>query len=246
MRQLLPTPLDIDPVVAHADAARPAPADRPWVLLNMVSSADGATAVDGISGSLGGPADKAVFSAIRAVADVIVAAAGTVRADGYGPPRTPPALQAQRVARGQTPFPRIAVVSGALDLDETSPLFTEAPEPPLVFTTASADPDRVAALTSVADVVAGGHDRVRAVDVVAHLHRLGTGIVLVEGGPGLNGAFLADDLIDELNLTVAPALVGGPSPRSISAADQRVVGMDLAHLWEADGVLLARYVRRSS
>ena len=37
---------DVDPVAAYHDVDRPAPAGRPWVLVNMVASVDGATAVD--------------------------------------------------------------------------------------------------------------------------------------------------------------------------------------------------------
>ena len=36
----------------------PPPPDRPWVVLNMIASVDGATAVAGRSGGLGGPADR--------------------------------------------------------------------------------------------------------------------------------------------------------------------------------------------
>ena len=50
VRQLLPEPADIDPAAAHAIAARPTPTSRPWVLVNMVASVDGATAIDGVSG----------------------------------------------------------------------------------------------------------------------------------------------------------------------------------------------------
>ncbi len=244
MRQILPEPAEVDPATRHSTAERPAPADRPWVLVNMVTSADGATAVDGVSGALGGEADRVVFSAIRAVADVIVAAAGTVRADGYGPPRTPAPRRAEREARGQTPFPRLAVVSRSLDLDPDLPLFTEAPERTVVFTTAGADAHRIAALSPVADVVfAGEGSSVEPAAMVSHLHRLGARTVLVEGGPGLNGAFLDADLVDELNVTIAPALVGGSSPRLASGASEHVRPLRLAHLWEAGGVLLARYVR---
>ena len=45
--------------------ARPALPDRPWVLVNMIASVDGATAVDGRSGALGGDADNGVFHALR-------------------------------------------------------------------------------------------------------------------------------------------------------------------------------------
>lgn len=244
VRQLLPhVDPSVDVAAAHATADRPAPADRPWVLFNMVTSADGATAVDGTSGDLGGEADRVVFSAIRAVADVIVAAAGTVRADGYGPPRTPSARRAERVARGQTAYPRLAVVSRSLDLDPAAPLFTDAPERTIVFTGSDADPDRIAALGAVADVVVGTGPSVQPSDVLDHLHAIGARTVLVEGGPSLNGAFLDADLVDELDLTLTPALVGGPSPRLAVGAAERVQALRIAHLWEADGVLLARYVR---
>ena len=147
VRQLLPEPIDpIDPIAGHAEAARPRPPDRPWVMCNMVASVDGATAVDGVSGPLGGAGDRAVFTALRSMADVILAAAGTVRAEGYGPPRTPDAQQTERLGRGQTRWPRIAVVTSSLDLDLTTALFTDAPVAPIVITTTDADATRRAAV----------------------------------------------------------------------------------------------------
>lgn len=243
LRQLVPTVADVDPVVAHATASRPAPPDRPWVLVNMVVSLDGATAVDGLSGSLGGEADKVVFSAIRAVGDVILAGATTVRDEGYGPPRTPPSRQAERLARGQKAFPRLAVVTGSLDLDPTSTMFTEAVEPPLVYTTTDADPTRRAALAEVAEVVTAGTGSVDLRLVVAHLFDLGVGVVVCEGGPALNRHLFEADLVDELDITTAPALVGGDSARVVQGATPGLAPMALAHLWEDAGVLLARYVR---
>jgi len=38
---------------------------RPAVRLNMIESVDGASSVDGLSGGLGGPADRKVFAALR-------------------------------------------------------------------------------------------------------------------------------------------------------------------------------------
>ena len=77
-----------------------------------------------------------------------------------GPPRTPETIRDQRVARGQSPYPRLAIVTGSLDLDVGSTLFTEAPEPPYVFTTTDADAERVEALSGVADVHRVGSGRV--------------------------------------------------------------------------------------
>ena len=245
VRQLLPEPAEIDPAAAHVAASRPAPVGRPWVLVNMVASVDGATAVDGVSGGLGGPADKVVFSAIRSVADVILVAAGTVRAEGYGPPRTSAPRREERVARGQAPSPRLAVVTRSLDLDPSAAMFADAGERPIVFTVVDAPAAPRAALEQVAEVVTMGDHDVDLGAVLADLGGRSAHVVLVEGGPGFNGQLVAAGLVDELDVSLAPLLVGGTSARlahgALSAPPR---AMDLAHLWEADGVIFARYVRR--
>ncbi len=188
----------------YGDVSRPMPAARPWVLVNMVASTDGATAVDGVSGSLGGEPDRVVFGAIRAVADVILVASGTVRAEGYHAPRTPDALLvAGPGRRGQAPHPRLAIVSGSLEMDRSSSVFVDArPEArPIVVTSARADPDRRAALARVADVVEAGDAHVDLAGAVAALGARGAAVVLTEGGPSLLGQLAAADLIDELCLT---------------------------------------------
>lgn len=244
MRQLHPDSDEVDPAAAHGTAIRSRTDGRPWVLMNMVTSIDGATAVDGVSGGLGGPGDKDVFSAIRAVADVIIAAAGTMRAEDYGPPRTPPARQDERRARGQAPFPRLAAITSSLDLDPSSPLFTESVEAPLIYTVDTAPADRQAALADRAEIVTAGTDRVDLSTVIDDLAARGATIVLVEGGPGLNGQFVAEGLVDEINVSTAPSLVGGDSPRIAHGEPvSSPTGLSLAHLWEDDGFLFSRYTR---
>ena len=94
---------------------------RPWVVVNMVSSLDGATAIDGKSSVLGDDDDLELFRALRAAADVILVGAGTARAENYGPVR----LSAERVERrralGLPDVPRIAVLTGRLDLEPDAP-----------------------------------------------------------------------------------------------------------------------------
>src|SRR5688572_21923713 len=94
-------PVDTDQLdAALAAEARPRPPDRPWVVVNMVASVDGATYVDGVSGPLGAEGDTAVFVALRSIADVILAGSATVTAERYRPPMTKPARRARRVERG--------------------------------------------------------------------------------------------------------------------------------------------------
>lgn len=248
MRRLLP-PQDpttpTDPVDVYASDRRPPPPGRPWVLANMVSSVDGATAVDGRSGALGGPVDRAAFTAIRAIADVILVAAGTARAEDYGPPKTPLALQQARIERGQGAKPRIAVVTRKVDLDLDSELFTDPASRCLVVCPEDAPHDRVAAVRTVADVVATGRGGVDLVGCLRRLRRLGASVVLAEGGPSLLGQLASADLIDELCLTLSPALVGGDSARIIhgDALAGGLAPLRLDRVVEQDGVLLLRYLR---
>lgn len=245
MRQLLPVAADdVDPVDCYPVDPRPAPPGRPWLALNMITSIDGATSVTGRSGGLAGPGDRRVFTALRSAADVILVGAGTVRAEDYGPVALDETLQARRVERGQSPLPRLAVLSGRLDLDAHGRLFSG--EPPIVITSPGADRARRTELTDVgADLVlAGTGDHVDLPIALATLGEMGAKVVLCEGGPALNGALAAADLIDEICLTVAPLLVAGESARLVHgpALDDPTAFVPRRVL-EEDGFLFLRYTR---
>jgi riboflavin biosynthesis pyrimidine reductase len=248
MRQLLPEPRDdVDPAQAYADDIRGPVGSRPWVLVNMIASVDGATAVESRSGSLGGPADKAVFRAIRAVADVVLVAAGTARAERYRAPALPDDLRAARRRRGQPELPRLAVVSGRLDLDDILEAFDPSGPRPIVVTATDADEDRRRRVERRAEIVGCG---TASVDLGAALSvlrdRYAAGVVAVEGGPSLNGALAAADLIDELCLSLAPALVAGDSHRIVRATPPRWTPLALARILEDDGYLFLRFTRARS
>jgi 5-amino-6-(5-phosphoribosylamino)uracil reductase len=240
VRRLLPTPAD---AVALIEAYPPlsARAGRPSVRVNMIASVDGATAVDGASGGLGGPADRAVFAHLRSLADVVLVGAGTVRAEGYGPPRLAPELRAARRERGQAPLPRLAIVSRSCGLDWDAPLFREPGPRTIVITTDGAPADRRAGASAVADVLHAGREEVDLPAALAALADAGVASVLAEGGPHLNGALAAAGLLDELCLTVAPRLAGGDSARIL--AGPPVPGgaaLEPAFVGERDGFLFLR------
>lgn len=249
MRRLYPRPeghaVEVDAQTAYCDVAREAPQGRPWVVLDMIASVDGATAAEGRSGGLGGTADRAVFRSLRAAADVILVGSGTFSAEGYGPPRLGSDLQAARRGRGQPPQPRIAVVTGRLGLDLSAPFFTDSPARPIVVTAASADPARRDAATAVADVlVCGPGPRIDLAAAMADLAGTGVAVVLCEGGPTLNADLMAAGLVDEICLSVSPMVVGGTSHRIVAdAALAAPVALELAHVLEEDGFLFLRYLR---
>ncbi len=247
MRQLLPPiaeAVDADDVYAADDRRR---ADgRAWVMVNMISSLDGAISIDGVSGGLGGPADKRVFSAIRAVADVIVVGAGTVLAENYRRPETPPAQQRRRIERGQSPTPRLAIVSAGLSVPPDHRVL-DPEAPPLLLTHASAPPDRRAALADKVELVDVGSTSVDLSAAVAALSDRGARVILVEGGPTLNGAFVDAGLVDELCLTLSPLLVGGDGPGIVAGADgSEGRRFRLERVLHDDDLLFLRYVRAAS
>ena len=221
MRRLTPDPTELDPsqlADVYADARRTRHGGRPWVVVNMIASADGATTLEGVSGGLGGPGDRAVFSVLRALADVVLVGASTVRAERYGPPRR----------AGQ----KVAVVTRSGELDWTGELFTsgaglavlpeDGPEVPV-------------------PTIRGGRGDV---DLAAVLRQLDGEVMLAEGGPTLNAQLAAAGLIDELCVTVAPRLIGGGAKRIVvgpPAVDPTT--LELAHVLEEDGFLFCRYLR---
>ncbi len=247
----MPEPvIDVDPMDLYPALRRPKPQARPWLMINMIASADGAITVDGTSEALGNAADQAVFSAVRACADWILVAARTVRVERYGIPRPGSAASRARAAAGRLPRPRLAVVSAGLDLDVDLPLFAErrrGEEPPLVMTGQSAAAGAAARLEGVAEVVRLAPDRPAPAQILAELESRGASVVLCEGGASLNAQLLDADMIDELCLSVSPLLAGGPSTRLVHGSRLTVPRqLALAHLLEASDTLFARYLRTDS
>jgi riboflavin biosynthesis pyrimidine reductase len=232
VRRLLPGPeADVDPRVVY-DAGNRTPAEdgRPWLLANMVSSADGAATLTGRSGGLSNAADRDLFHRLRGVADVILVGASTVRAEGYGP------------ARGDDP-PPIAVVSGSLALEWGSRFFTEAKARPIVVTSARADAGRLAEAERVADVVVAGDARVEPRRALAAFAERGHRVVLCEGGPSLLAEIAGAGCLDELCLSLSPLLAGGESPRILSGPlSNAPVDLRLSSVLEEDGMLFLRYL----
>ncbi len=183
----------------------------------MVSSLDGSTVVAENSRALSNPTDQELLLTLRSLVDVVLVGAGTVRAEGYGPPRTPNL--------------RVAVVSRSGDFDFGAPLWAsgrallilpeDAPEVP------------------VESVRAG----VGEVDLAAAVALLDADVVQAEGGATLNGLLAAADLIDELNLTLSPQMTGGDGARVTKGAPSLAHRMELVHILEDDDFLFTRYVR---
>jgi riboflavin biosynthesis pyrimidine reductase len=241
VRQLLPTPRDpVDPLEVYADM--PAASGRPAVRVNMISSVDGATDVGGVSGPLGGPGDRRVYLTLRALCDVVLVGAGTVRAEGYGPHRPTDEQRAWRIDAGLAPTAAMAVVSAGLRLDLAAALFTEAEARTVVVAPARSDEAVRQRVAEVGDVVVAGEEAVDLAAALRAFRERGSRVVLCEGGPMLLGELLAAGLVDELCLTLAPMLVADPLRLLPDRALLAPHDMTLASVLEDDGHLFLRYL----
>ncbi|MFF4142941.1 pyrimidine reductase family protein [Streptomyces sp. NPDC001698] len=219
---------------------------EPWLRANMVATLDGAAQHEGRSQPISSAADMRIFGTLRALADVVVVGAETVRQEGYRPARARAEFAALREAAGQGPAPAIAVVTASLELDFSLPLFTSPLVPTLVLTGAAAAPERIVAAENAGArvVIAGdgaGVDPARAVRALAEL---GHTRLLTEGGPRLLGQMVASGVLDEMCLTVSPMLTAGDAQRIAGGPSVAVPRrFTLASLLEDDGFLFGRYRR---
>ena len=242
MRRLLPDPGPLDGD-AELAAAYELPAGR-HLRVNFVAALDGAIRVDGRSGGLGSPGDRRVFQVLRALTDAVLVGAGTAAAEGYRPALPDSAVGRLRAALGRPAVAPVAVVSRRASLFPDDQLVTDAVTPTLLVTCAAADPERLAALAAAGVVVlVCGDDDVDLPAALDALAERGLDQVLCEGGPALFAAALAAGVVDELDLSIAPLLVGGgagllPTPPPAPAAAH------LTHVLTEDGVLFTRYTVR--
>ena len=248
--RLLGSARDVDGADLSAFYDYPNDHDGVWLRANFIASLDGGATFGGKSGQLGGPGDRAVFSALREMADVILVGAGTVRTEGYAGARPNVAQRQRRQNRGQSEVPQLAIVSNSGRLDRDMPVFTRTEVAPLVCTCTAAAPQTRRTLADLAEVVdcsAGDPQSVDSAAVLAALADRGMPRVLTEGGPMLFSSFVEGGLLDELCLTVAPTLVGGHAGRIATGSEQVLTGMRCVHvLTDDDGYLYTRYVRNSA
>ena len=191
--------------------------EGPWLRANFVSTLDGsAVGADQLSGSINTGADQRAYAAQRRAADVVLVGAGTARAESYEAADVP-----------------IAVVSRSGHLP---PSLVGADNVILVTCRASGREE--------SDVVwLCGEDHVDLALMRDRLLAHGWPHILCEGGPSLFADALAAGIIDELALTLAPRLVGGPGTR-ITAGDGLDLDLEPVLILEEDGTVLSLWRTR--
>ena len=189
--------------------------ERPYTLLSCSVSIDGYIGSSASRLLLSNEADFDRVDAVRASCDAILVGAATVRIDN---PRLLVRSQArrdQRAARGLTASPMKVTVTRCAELDARADFFTAGDAEKLVYCAHPHVLDASKRLGPVATVVDGG-DTVEMGTLSSDLAERGVGRLMVEGGATVHTQFLTEDLVDELQLTVAPVFVGdSEAPRFV-------------------------------
>ena len=245
-RQLLPHPatVDVAALLATLPLGVAPPDDRPYTLANFVASADGRASVKGRSGGLGDDGDRAMFHGLREQVDAILAGTSTLRSESYGRLLGKSERRDRRRAAGQPSEPLACIVSRSGDVPTEIPLFAEPEARIVIYTTRAPD---VSAAAAQVEVVVLGEDELSLGEASRRLRTdHGVRTLLCEGGPTLFGALLAEDLVDELFLTLAPKLAGGEDEPSIISGRALDPPRELAIRWllERNGSLYLRYSLR--
>jgi riboflavin-specific deaminase-like protein len=207
-----------------------APPDRPYLVLNMVSSLDGKATIDWRTKGLSTELDRQLFHQLRTQGDAVMVGAGTVRAERYGRMAKSDELRDAREREGLARDPLAVVISGRLDLGVDLPLLNQ-PEQRVVIATGSD-----ASLPELGEQVV--YERVGDdLPLLAARLRQDHGVrsVVCEGGPTLNAHLLAAGLVDELWLTLNPKLAGGAAALTIVAGRELVEPVELEPVSVAEG-----------
>jgi riboflavin-specific deaminase-like protein len=228
-------PSDLASGLRLAEKARP---ERPYLILNMVSSLDGKATIDWRTKGLSTELDRQLFHHLRTQADAVMVGAGTVRIERYGRMAKTDELRDKREREGLARDPLAVLVSARLDVPADLPLLNE-PEQRVVIATGSdaSLPD----LRGQVEYARVGDDLPLLMARLREDH--GVRSVLCEGGPTLNSHLLAAGLVDELFLTLNPKLAGGASALTIVAGRELVepVELDLVSVAEGGGDLFTRW-----
>jgi riboflavin biosynthesis pyrimidine reductase len=209
--------LELPPVGRRRDPS------RPYVIINMVASVDGKTAVGGKASPLGTDVDRQTMRNLRSRADAVMIGANTLRAEKLSlgldvPSHRPQPLAIIATKSGDVPLERNLILGEGQELILLSPGESE----------------------SLSDYVNLGEDLVRL------KAERGVDLLLVEGGPTLNRALVSGSLADELFLTLAPKLLGADASEARTILDGGPLSPDaptpnLLSVYLADHELFLRY-----
>jgi riboflavin-specific deaminase-like protein len=195
---------------------------RPFVTATFAMTADGKVTTKNF-----GPVDftsredKLHLFRQRALADAVLLGHTSLKRDNVRL-GLPVDLQQARIKRKQPPAPLRVIVSNKGRIDNRLKIFQSTTSPILIFSTTRMPKKTQAALKEKATLYL---TRSNEIDLAAMLGILRAKYnvrrLACEGGPTLFRALLERDLIDQLNLTIAPYMFGGAKAPTLTGLSTR-------------------------
>jgi riboflavin biosynthesis pyrimidine reductase len=242
-RQLIPEPatVEVADLLAGIDLAGRAGEQRPYTIVNFISSIDGRAAFHGRSKALGDEGDRELFHGLRGQVDAVFAGTGSLRAERYGRLIADPEGRRRREQAGRSPEPLACVVTRSGEVPTEIPLFSEPEARIAVFGPPELE---LTGATPQLELIRLDPGELTLTTVMRRLRAdFGVRSLLCEGGPTIFGALLRERLVDELFLTLAPRLAGGGSEPTITSGPElpELAPLELVWALERGGVLYLRY-----
>jgi riboflavin-specific deaminase-like protein len=225
---------------ASRKSKRPSGAKRPFVAVTFAMTVDGKITTKNFSPvDFTSREDKTHLLRQRALGDAVLIGHSTLKHDNVRLGLPDPKMREERVARGQTPYPLRVIVSNEGRIDPLLNIFKVDISPIVIFSTVRMPASHQKALREKATLHLSDTREVDLAWMLRQLrHDYGVRTVACEGGATLFRALLEQDLVDQLNLTIAPYLFGGANaptltglskeflPQSVrcSLTDMRIVG----------------------
>jgi 2,5-diamino-6-(ribosylamino)-4(3H)-pyrimidinone 5'-phosphate reductase len=221
---------------------------RPYIAFNMVSSVDGkATTYAGKLTGLGSRPDRLLMKRLRSQFDAVLVGGSTLRQDAFIP-TIPPELIAERQKNFSQSQPFGIVISNSGNLPKEHRFWEAGKELRIVLT---GENTLVASwLHEKANVIRFPiiDNQIDLKQILSILfEKLSIKRLLIEGGPSLNYALIAQGFADELFLTLSPHIVGGMDNMTVVTGTGYGFGggdlpkLNLRSLYHYESELFLRY-----
>lgn len=181
----------------------------PYVILKSAMSIDGY--IDDSSSErllFSNEADFERVDRIRSECDAILVGAGTLRADNPSLLVKSPELQQNRINQGLPEQPTKVTLTESGVLSSDSKFFTTGAGRKIVFCLLNVSKKLTLQFASMPTVDILALAELSPCAVLTVLADQGIKQLLIEGGTRIATSFLADDLVDELQISIAPFFVG--------------------------------------
>lgn len=221
----------------------------PYITLNVAMTADGKTDTIARRGALISSAlDMMRVDQLRAASDAIMVGGHTLLGDDPRLTVKTESLRKARLAAGKEENPiKVGIITNA-DLNRNCRFLNNGPAKIVIFTTTKTAPEKIQELRDLGgNVFVTEGLRVDLEKAITQLGNLGVKELLVEGGGTLNEELLKLNLINEINIYIAPLIFGGSSAPTFASSDgfereyAKQLKLDSIQQYDDDGLVL-RYI----